>query len=82
MRTVSDIVTDKQIEEAFKGTNFGARTPRELIRNGVLKCACGYYTGHTIGVILNELGLITEKGNPTRKGKEYLYHAFEDGTSV
>jgi len=79
---IEQLVTDKQLNKAFQGTNFGKRTPRELIRNGILKHTCGYYTGHTIECVLKEIGLLTEKGKPTKIGKEYLYLAFEDGTSV
>jgi len=81
---IFEIVTSEKLHDVFRGSNFGGiRTRRELLRNGLLKVATGYYTGHTIGMIMIELKLKTPSQNKlTKKGKEYLYLAFEDGADV
>lgn len=79
---VNELVTDEQILKAFENTNFGAMHKRDLIRYGLLKVTCGYYNGHTLKHILIELGLTTQKLSITKKGKQYLYEAFSNGTSV
>jgi hypothetical protein len=76
------MITDEQIEKAFENTNFGSMTKRDLVRYGLLKVACGYYNGHTLKRILIELALVKENSTLTKAGKEYLYDAFSNGTSV
>lgn len=81
------IITDEQIEAAWGNANFGevysSKTGRrEIIRNTLLKCACGYETGRTAKIIAQELGLVTVKWTLTKKGKEYLFAAYSNGTSV
>ena len=84
MNDIFQIITPTELHEAFKNTNFGdGPTKRDMIRNGLLKRATGHYTGKTIQRIMIELKLITYANkNLTKKGRNYLYHAFEDGTSV
>lgn len=62
------IITDKEIEIAFLGTNFGHTKYRELLNASVLKKLVGYHCGHTITVIMKELGLIGKTEKPTKKG--------------
>lgn len=84
MRKVEEIVTDKELDNAYGNSNFGSLTKREVLKYGVLKVASGYYQGHTSKSIAQELGLV-KKGRDvnelTRKGKDYLWLAFEDGSN-
>jgi hypothetical protein len=75
--TVKDIVSDEELVTAFGNANFGACSSRDILRYAVLKCVCGYYQGFTSRTIARELGLITEKYNITKKGKNYLWAAFK-----
>ncbi len=78
------VITDEQIEKAWGNSNFGDflnQNKRELVNNTILKCASGYYTGHTAKRIVEELGLVTTKWTLTKKGKEYLYEAYSQGKS-
>lgn len=80
-------LTEKQIEEAFRGTNFGQNPDfKAILAYGVLtraltKCR----VGRTLTVIMRELGLTTGKDpnpsyddRPTEEGKgfcfDYFYH--------
>ena len=81
--TTTELLSDDLIEKAFENTNFGSMTKRDLVRYGLLKVASGYYNGYTLKSILMELGLIhSQTGNITKLGKQYLYEAFSNGTSV
>jgi len=71
-------VTDSEIADAFKGTNFGSVAYRKILEQGVLQVACGYSTGHTLKQIMIGLGLTTQKENVTKKGKKFLLWAFYD----
>lgn len=78
--SVTEIVSDRELEKAFANANFGSMAHRDVLRYAVLKCACGYYQGFTSKTIATELGLITWKGNVTAKGRKYMWDAFADGT--
>lgn len=67
------MITDDQVDKAFKNTNFGSAVPRELIQDSLLKTACGFHSGHTIECIVKELKLVTTKRKLTKKGQNYLY---------
>lgn len=78
-----DVITDKAIEIAFDNVNFCKQhTNREIVANSLLKCACGYSTGHTAKCILEELGLVNSKWQLTAIGKEYLWAAHSKGISL
>lgn len=77
MRTVDEILSDDRVNEQFQGTNFGSQTPRQVIASSLLKCACGYYSGHTATQICYNLGLTTKKWKLSERGKEYLFCALE-----
>jgi hypothetical protein len=69
---------DAQIQEAFKGTNFGK--PYEtldkkkfLVARAVVKKACGFHSGHTLETICREVGLFTAKGTPRKWAKKWAY---------
>lgn len=75
-----DIISDKEIEEVHANANFGdGYSKRQIVDLGILKCASGYYQGHTSTQIIKEHGLITAKYNLTKKGKAYLWAAFSNG---
>ena len=83
MDSVDQIISDKAIDAAFEGTNFGSPTPREIVANSLLKCAVGYYTGHTAKCILIELGLVYKsKWALTKLGQHYLWSAYSQGVSI
>lgn len=82
METVEQIITDEQINTAWGNANFGSRTKREILAGALLKCASGYYTGHTAKQIVSELGLVTAKWTLTKLGKRYLFAAYANGVSV
>jgi len=73
---VKSPITDEQIAAAFAGTNFGNADHRKLLEQGVLKRWAGYYSGHTLTMILQTLGLTTAKGAVTAKGRQFAFAAF------
>lgn len=70
-------ITDEQIAFAFANASFGGADHRELLASSLLKAAAGCYCGHTITVIMKELGL-TGKTGVTKLGRQYLCYAFSD----
>lgn len=77
----TDIISNEQIRSAFANTNFGL-TPREVLAGALLKCASGYYTGHTAKQIVVELGLVGKNWTLTKLGKQYLFAAYSNNVSV
>lgn len=75
MRTTEQIIADNEIIRVHAHANFGSTTPREVVNDGVTKCAVGYGCGSTQIQILREHGLVyrTKGYSPglTKKGKEY-----------
>ena len=69
-------VTDNEIERSFHGTNFGSADKRKLLETGILKRLCGYRNGHTLTMIMYEMGLTTKNDNPTKRGKDLCMDAF------
>jgi hypothetical protein len=73
-----DIISDAEITRVHANANFGPRTTkRRVVDEGVLQCALGFTTGHTMMSILLEHGLL-RKPKPgayattlTAKGKRY-----------
>ena len=81
METIVEIITDEELSDVWANANFGGMKPRDVVRFGLLKCACEYYQGHTSTQIITELGLIDKDYKLTAKGRQYLWLAFEaDGT--
>jgi len=72
------LVSDKEIDKVWGNANFGSQGRRETVNLGVLKCASGYYQGHTSRCIITELGLIDKEYKITKRGREYLWAAFND----
>ena len=74
--TERDIISDEELDRVHGNANFGIGK-RDVIRYGLLKCASGYYQGHTSKTICEEHGLISRKTyRLTVKGKQYLWAAF------
>lgn len=71
-----DIITDEEIERVHANANFGSMEKRQVVNQGVLKCASGYYQGSTSTQIIKEHGLIDDKYRLTPKGRMYLWAAF------
>lgn len=80
--SVEEIVSDAEIEKAFLNTNFGGMQPRVVVSQAVLKCASGFYQGHTSKTICEELNLISSAYEITGKGRAYLWAAFHTEVSV
>lgn len=79
--TEFEIISDEEIERVHAKASFGDMTKRDVVRFGVLKCASGYYQGHTSKTICMEHGLIDENYSLTRRGKMYLWAAFSGGSN-
>ena len=79
--TEQEILTDEEVEKVHGHANFGDPDKRNIVRLGVLKCASGYYQGHTSKTICMEHGLIDEKYKLTDKGRSYLWAAFSNGSN-
>lgn len=73
---VEQIISDEILTKVWGNANFGDCTKRDVLASTLLKCASGYYTGHTAKCIAEELGLVTKKWTLTKAGKLYLYYAF------
>jgi len=71
-------ITDEEIVASFAGTTFGQRDHRRLVEQGVLKKQAGYRSGYTLETIMCELGLVTQNGNITKKGRGFIYNAFQN----
>lgn len=80
--TIEEIVTDKQLDHAWGNANFGKVSKRDMIRFTLLKSACGYGSGSTARAIVKELGLFTESDKLSKRGQQYLYEAFSNGSNV
>lgn len=66
------IIPDIQIERVHANANFGVRTKRDVVREGVLKSAFGWHMGSTMRSIIREHGLSQKNGRLTQKGFRYL----------
>ena len=76
-----EIISDEEIEVVHANANFGAMGKREVVNQGVLKCASGFYQGSTSMAICVEHGLIGNRNSYklTDKGRAYLWAAFNAG---
>jgi len=70
------VISDEEIEQAFKGTNFGHTNYRDLLSASVLKKAAGYHCGWTITTIMKELKLIGKNETITKRGKLLLRESY------
>lgn len=71
-----EIIPDDEIERVHANANFGSMGKRQVVNQGVLKCASGYYQGRTATQIIKEHGLIDDEYKLTPKGRMYLWAAF------
>jgi hypothetical protein len=72
---IQELISDSEVDRIHANSNFGC-SKRDVIRYGILKCASGYYQGHTSKTICIEHGLINKKYELTEKGRKYLWAAF------
>ena len=72
-----DLITDEAIKIVFGNSNFGEKTPRQVIKQALLKIASGYSNGSTSQSVLENLGLARDN-SLTKLGKTYLYYAYAD----
>ena len=79
---VREIISDEEIERIHGNADFGGISKRDVVNQGVLKCASGYYQGHTSTQIITKHGLITKDYELTAKGRTYLWAAFSSECSV
>lgn len=87
VNSVTDLVSDEQMQAAFENTNFGHTDFRGLLAQGCIKSLAGWHQGHTLTVILDELKLIswnrqTDKIKVTAKGRHYIWLAFKNRPGV
>ncbi len=82
MSELQKIISDEELNKVWGNANFGNCSKRDVLRSTLLKCASGYYTGHTAKCIVEELGLVTKKWTLTKKGKQYLYESFSSEVDV
>lgn len=71
------VITDDEIEDSFRGTNFGGADHRKLLNTGVLKKAMDYHCGHTLTTIMQDMRLINADGKVLRRGKMLLREAYD-----
>lgn len=82
MERAEDTISDDEIERVHANANFVGMPKRDVVNFGVLKCASGYYQGHTSRQIITEHGLIDGQYDLTPKGRAYLWAPFGDNNSV
>lgn len=74
-----EIISAEEIETVHANADFGDIKKRDVVNQGVLKCASGYQTGSTSFAILKDHELVTEQYELTSKGRAYLWAVFGDG---
>ncbi len=78
---VVEIVSDEELDRVHGNASFGI-SKRDVLRLGVLKCASGYYQGHTSKSICIAHKLITPKSyRLTKKGRKYLWASSSGGSN-
>ncbi|CAB3681298.1 hypothetical protein [Achromobacter kerstersii] len=78
MADTTHVVSERDLEVAFLGTNFGGADHRKLIEIGVLKKACGSHCGHTLTQIMIGLKLTGANGAVLKRGRELLRAAYHE----
>lgn len=71
MKELKQLITEEQIKIAFKDYSFD-KSNLEVLKEALLKTACGHYLPYSTQSIINELGLC-DRLRLTKKGKECLY---------
>jgi len=80
--TKDKTVTADEISSVWGNSDFGSTSKEDVVKFGLLKCAAGYYQGHTSRCILEELKLITKKYTLTRRGRFCLYEYFKGDSTL
>jgi len=78
MGDTTHVVSERELEVAFLGTNFGGADHRKLIEVGVLKKACGSHCGHTLTQIMIELKLTGANGAVLKRGRNLMRAAYHE----
>lgn len=77
-----EVITDAEVERVHAYANFGSGiSKREVIDQTLLKCACGYSSGHTAQMIVAEHGLVISSKRKgitalTQRGRKYLWAVY------
>ena len=85
MKKQPTMVTLAEVESVWGNSNFGPKlnaNKLDVVKFGILKCASGYFQGHTSRCICEELGLLSKAYNLTRRGKFCLYEFFRGSSSL
>lgn len=80
-----DMVTLVEVEAVWGNANFGPRlnaNKLDVVKYGLLKCASGYYQGHTSRSICTDLGLISKGYRLTKRGRYCLYEFFRGDSTL
>ncbi len=78
MKSIEQIITDKQIDKVWQHANFGDTPKRKVILDALQKVAQGWSNGHTADCIIKELKLTDIRNGSkclSEKGFEYLIAA-------
>lgn len=78
MADTTEVVSERELQVAFLGTNFGGADHRKLIEIGVLKTACGYCSGHTLTQIMIGLKLIGTNRTVLKRGRNLMRVAYSE----
>lgn len=57
--SITNLVTDEQMQESFKNSNFGHTDSLGLLAQECIKALASWHQGHTLTSVLTELRLIT-----------------------
>jgi len=78
-KTSADIVNYAELKQAFEYSysTLNLADKRNYLEQKLLDRFAGFYTEHTITVIMIELKLLTKKNRLTKRGKSFLYFAFK-----
>ena len=76
MTKVEQLINDTKVNKAFEGTKFENVDHRAIIKEALLKVACGFSIGDTTKHVLDRLELITTAGSISKKGRKYLFYSY------
>ncbi len=76
-----EIIPDAEIFRVHANANFGEISKRDVVAQALLKCACGYSSGHTAQMIFAEHGLTISSRRKgvsalTQRGRKYLWATY------
>lgn len=79
MSRAAELIPDEKVFAVHGNANFGATTPRRVLKSGVISAALGFHVGSTMRAILREHGLIRKSGGLTKLGYHYAQALWNDG---